>query len=317
MIREYSSNNEIVDKMYGMEITGNIVPPAGYQTITYDNGKPNGNAIVILSDIVYWYRPQEIRDEMTGSFTGIRKKFKEDLLQRSYQQLADQFGFSKRQAASAVKELERLKVIRRVFRNLMIKGRTINNVLYIELIPERLQELTYPKKKESSPLRSRGTGITLESKRAAHATVTAASSKCQTNTKSTEETTDKDYPIFSIRQEQERFKEQIGYDAIAVDLPLRTAQLDELVSVAVDVLTSNKKSIRVNREERPTEYVCERLRSLNTEHVKYILESLSNSKMAIKDVRAVLITTLYNAPASIDSYYTAKVNHDLSNGSCG
>ena len=38
------------------------------KTICYENGKPNWNAINILSDIVYWYRPTEIRDEVTGNF---------------------------------------------------------------------------------------------------------------------------------------------------------------------------------------------------------------------------------------------------------
>ena len=58
MMESYSSNNAIVDQMYGMEITGNIIPSAWYKTITYENGKPNINAIMVLGDIVYWYRPE-------------------------------------------------------------------------------------------------------------------------------------------------------------------------------------------------------------------------------------------------------------------
>lgn len=45
-----------------------------------------------------------------------RKKFKADILQRNYQQLADQFGISKREAVNAVVELEKIGVVRRVFR---------------------------------------------------------------------------------------------------------------------------------------------------------------------------------------------------------
>lgn len=168
MIGSYSSNNAIVDQMHGMEITGNIIPSAWYRTITYENGKPNINAIMVLSDIVYWYRPSEQRDEVTGRFVGIRKKFKGDLLQRSYQQLADQFGISKRQASSAVKALEDLGVVRRVFKNMCIGGQTVNNVLFLELVPKRLRELTIVPVGEASIAHSNVTALTAESDRASH-----------------------------------------------------------------------------------------------------------------------------------------------------
>lgn len=51
-----------------------------FSRITFDNGRPDTNAILILSDIVYWYRPTVIRDERTGMVTGYRKKLKADLL---------------------------------------------------------------------------------------------------------------------------------------------------------------------------------------------------------------------------------------------
>lgn len=311
MMGSYSSNNAIVDQMHGMEITGNVIPSAWYKTITYENGKPNINAIMVLSDIVYWYRPSEQRDEATGRFVGIRKKFKGDLLQRSYQQLADQFGISKRQASSAVKALEDLGVVRRVFKNMNIGGQTVNNVLFIELMPKRLRELTIMSKGEVPISHSNVTALTTESDRVSHFAGIDPPLRCEINTESTKEITDKEHPIASIGMETERFKEQIGYDAIVSDLPLKQGQLDEIVAVAVEVLTSCKATTRVNKEERPTEHVKERLRALTIEHIKYVMESIGNSRSEMKNMRAVLITSLYNAPATIDNYYTAKVNHDL------
>lgn len=82
----FSSGSPIVDQMYGMEITGNVIPLNWFKTITTANGKPNSTAIMLLSDIVYWYRPKILRDEATGEFIGIKKRFKADLLQRSYRQ---------------------------------------------------------------------------------------------------------------------------------------------------------------------------------------------------------------------------------------
>lgn len=140
----YSTGNEIVDENAKLNISGNIIPQVWYRTIIRESGKPNLTAIIILADIVYWYKPTEIRDEGTGQVIGVRKKFKSDLLQRSYQQISEQFGISKKEATNAVVFLEKLGVVKRVFRTISMNGIVVNNVLYLELIVDRLKELTYP-----------------------------------------------------------------------------------------------------------------------------------------------------------------------------
>ena len=118
----YRTGNETVDQLSQMRITGNVIPSAWYQTIRKESGKPYLNAIVILADIVYWYRAAEVRSEGTGELVGYKKKFKADLLQRNYQQIADQFGISKRDASNAIVELENLGVVKRIFRKLNMGG---------------------------------------------------------------------------------------------------------------------------------------------------------------------------------------------------
>lgn len=138
-----STGNPIVDKMQSYNATGNIIPPQWFKTIVRANGKPNLPAIVILSDVAYWYKPRVVRDENTGHIVRIEKRFKSDLLQRSYQQLADQFGLSKREATNAVVELEKMGVVKRHLRNIKSNGMTITNVLFLELVAEKLFELTF------------------------------------------------------------------------------------------------------------------------------------------------------------------------------
>ena len=58
-----NTGNSTVDAIGQMNITGNVTPPNWYKTILRDNGKPYLLAICILSEICYWYRPKEIRDE--------------------------------------------------------------------------------------------------------------------------------------------------------------------------------------------------------------------------------------------------------------
>lgn len=139
-----SSGNATVDAVGRIGITGNVIPNSWYSTIKRPNGKPYLNAIVILAEIVYWYRPTEMRDEATGRTVGTRAKFSGDMLQRSYGSFAEQFGISKREATSALSALEDMGLVRRHLRNICVKGVTLSNVLFIELIPERLMEVTHP-----------------------------------------------------------------------------------------------------------------------------------------------------------------------------
>lgn len=110
-----------------------------------ENGKPYLLAIVILADIVYWYRPSEVRDQGTGHILGWRKKFSEDILRQSYQYYADLFGESKKTVKTAMDKLEKLQVIRREFRTVSYgDGLVSNNVMYVELKPDMLYRLTFP-----------------------------------------------------------------------------------------------------------------------------------------------------------------------------
>ena len=135
-MKEYTTGNSKVDAMAQIQLTGNVIPQIWYRTITKENGKPHLLAITILSDIVYWYRPTEIRDEGTGNLIGYRKKFKADILQRSYDQFAELFGESKRSVTDAVIRLEALGVIKREFRTIDVAGIKYNNVLFIDFFPK-------------------------------------------------------------------------------------------------------------------------------------------------------------------------------------
>ena len=77
-------------------------------------------------------------------------------MRRSYQQLADQFGITKRDATNAVVELEKLGVVRRVFRTVEVKGQTVSNVLFLDLNVTVLEHLTYPKEAETGTPEARG-----------------------------------------------------------------------------------------------------------------------------------------------------------------
>ena len=140
------ATHPVVEKIGKMNWTGNVIPTNWFRNITFANGKPHFVAITILAEIVYWYRPSIVRDDNTGQIVE-KKKFKDDMLQRSYQSFADQFGFSKRQAKEAIDYLVQRQLIRREFRNVRsFTGTILNNVMFVEPIPENLKNVTYEEK---------------------------------------------------------------------------------------------------------------------------------------------------------------------------
>ena len=143
---QLTSGNETVDKMHTVNLTGNVIPHIWYKKIVRENGKPNHLAISLLADIVYWYRPVEIRDEATGNIIGLQKRFKSDMLQKTYDQYADFYGESDRSVRAALKHLEDMGLIRREFRTITLSNEMkVPNVMFIALNADRLIEITHPK----------------------------------------------------------------------------------------------------------------------------------------------------------------------------
>ena len=180
------SGNEIVDMVGRISITGNIIPQIWYKTITHPSGKPYLEAIVILSDIVYWYRPTEVRDERTGEVIAYRKRFKADLSQRSYADLAQQFGISKREATNAVVALEKIGVVRRHLRTIDVNGTKMANVLFLELVPKALLALTCG---EVTPITFKSDTSHVQKGDLSRSEVTPLTFKSETNTENTTENT--------------------------------------------------------------------------------------------------------------------------------
>ncbi len=110
--------------------------------------------------------------------------------------------------------------------------------------------------------------------------------------------------------ERERYLEII-HENIEYDCIDEKEKADELVDVMLDVICSNKGTIRVNSDEVLHEVVKSRFLKLRNEHIEYVLLALKRNTSDVKDIRAYLITALYNAPTTKDSYYTALVSHDM------
>jgi len=147
---------DIVMQVGEMHFEGNIIPQSWFEHLKYPSGKPYLTAIVILSEIVYWFRPREIRDERTGRPICYEKKFKGDSLQRSYESFANQFGFTKREATDAIKYLVSEGVLRTELRTVTFDNKfKFPNVMFIRVAPDRLREITHGRRPATVPVERR------------------------------------------------------------------------------------------------------------------------------------------------------------------
>ena len=228
---------EIYMKMKDISLEGNLIDSGWIENLKYENGKTNLNAVMILSEIVYWYRPVEIRDESTGAVLGYKKKFKKDKLQKTYEALGERFGLSKRQAKLACDYLKEKGIITVEFRTIKAGDRTLPNVMFVEPVIEELKKITgvnrsvnvgYPTIECNTPNNSDGESEKYKNcnldkpseheglnnndttecnisdnrmKGILQQNVTYPTSECDTNTKISLENTNKDYmDIISTRE---------------------------------------------------------------------------------------------------------------------
>lgn len=129
---------------------------------------------------------------------------------------------------------------------------------------------------------------------------------------------EKDFPSSALKEkEREEYRkiihENIEYEDNYSDGPDKN-RVNEFVELMLDVICSCNKTVRANGAEIPREIVKSRFLEITSHHIDYVLDALERSAPDIRNIRAYLITTLYNAPVTQDNYYAAWVQNDFASG---
>ena len=105
--------------------------------------------------------------------------------------------------------------------------------------------------------------------------------------------------------------ENIDYDILTQDEKLDRDRLDELVELMVDTVCSNREMIRIAGDDYSAEVVKSRFLKIDSSHIEYVLERMRENTTYVRNIKKYLLAALYNAPVTMDSYYTSLVSHDL------
>ena len=143
-------------------------------------------------------------------------------------------------------------------------------------------------------------------------------SRCNKNKKSKTERNNTN-PILSDELEKmknRKLLEEYFSCSLEIELLLRLYPDDEdtiyqIVDLLVDTCDSKRKLIRIAGDDKPAEAVLSRLKKLNADHIRFVLDCLAANTSPIRNMKQYLLAALFNAPTTIQLYYQNKVNHDL------
>ena len=113
------------------------------------------------------------------------------------------------------------------------------------------------------------------------------------------------------RSYEKYFRDNLYIDDLKQSYPYDHGRIDEILELLVDTLCSTAKTIRCAGEDRPADVVKSRFMKLEYSHIQYVLDCIHENTTEVRNIKAYMLTTLYNAPLTIDHYYQTKVNHDM------
>ena len=125
--------------------------------------------------------------------------------------------------------------------------------------------------------------------------------------------------------------ENIEYDYLIQDRSIDREQLDEIVDLMLETICTSRKTIRVAGDDSyqpqndlkrqktirvagddyPAELVKSKFMKLGGEHIRFVMDCLRENTTRVRNIKQYLRAMLFNAPSTINNYYTALVAHDM------
>ena len=110
------------------------------------------------------------------------------------------------------------------------------------------------------------------------------------------------HPSIEYERLIESIEEQIEYDCINADAEI----VREIILIMADVISGTSSTVRIGGSDFPREVVISRFRKLTAEHIEYIVGCIESSETKIKNIKAYLISALFNAPTTIANSVSAE-----------
>ena len=118
----------------------------------------------------------------------------------------------------------------------------------------------------------------------------------------------------AVRAYEEVIKDNIEYAYLIQDKNIDRGMLDEIVALMLETVCTRRKVVRIAGDDYPAELVKSKFMKLNSSHIQFVIDCMHQNTTKIRNIKKYLLAVLFNAPNTIDSYYTALVAHDMAGG---
>lgn len=112
----------------------------------------------------------------------------------------------------------------------------------------------------------------------------------------------------------EIIKDNIGYDALIYDHRFDKDRIDKILDLILETVCTARKTLRIAGDDYPAELVKSKFLKLDSSHIEFVLDCMKQNTSTIRNIKQYLRAVLFNAPSTIDNYYTALVAHDMAAG---
>ena len=113
---------------------------------------------------------------------------------------------------------------------------------------------------------------------------------------------------------REIIKDNIDYDILLHDNKYDKDRIDEILDLILETVCTARKTLRIAGDDYPAELVKSKFLKLNSSHIEFVLDCMKQNTTKVRNIKQYLRAVLFNAPSTIDNYYTALVAHDMAAG---
>ena len=112
---------------------------------------------------------------------------------------------------------------------------------------------------------------------------------------------------------EKQIKTNVDYESLKINYPYELQLIDEIIAIMVETVMSNRAMIRIAGDDYPFSGVKEKFLQIDYSHMQFIIGCFNDGarNTEIKNIKQYLKAVIFNAPTTIDSYYTAKVRYDM------
>ena len=120
--------------------------------------------------------------------------------------------------------------------------------------------------------------------------------------------------VTEMKNYRDLILENIEYPYLCREFDTYREDLDEIVELMVETVCARRKTTRIAGSDFPHEVVRSRFLKLDSEHIRFVMDSLQKNTTEVRNMKQYLLTVLFNAPTTISNHYTSQVNHDMNAG---